>query len=710
MSELHVTDVPGWVHSSLQGEVINGDGVPANELLGSETTPVVIDSSAVEQFPVSEHSLFHVSSNHGRSYEMGPNATRKTIGKLAVWHDDIGNPYTSYSLKGNNFAMGTIMESATAPSGYIPMGLLESDALLRVVRSSRLLREAGISTEWISRVFEPQQLIYKGELVSQAEYKKRILEDTANEKGLEEMVKIAEAIEPMTFFITGRSMEVNDRLADFSYDTTDSAKDRLKHIFKVYNTLHTEDDGFKPLRHDRSGDRTRFFKTIFPTLLGTNLAKLHNIDMVHTFPTLSNVTILGGLIDLDSIRGAPLDMDDAPIGVDHRVKDLTTITDYDHDSLAINRLYQKLGSLGILNNPVISVEARYTLTDAYDRARTKPKTKAEQNIEQLNLSAVNIDLTGSQGWNAYKKLAPKESKEVLNILWDAASEFLTDLWSDESLEKIVSSVIDVRLDQISRSLEDADDRADLSVDLAKNFITHVRRWVTFEGEHVADIAKKAFDSEDATLRLTQFAPDPEIRLRILQSLTRGVAGHVQDEFKEQNGTRALNKALSDAIQKVLVEGFFENLKDSDWQSYATLLVGFEKFVDMPANSFRVVKHKAIYAYLDQDFDEVIKMATRSGLTISMIKYPFEPEGYNIPEKDFTPRNAFTDSSRIALYNITVQEEDYNTAGADIYSPLLKGSYVAWLGEPSVESEKPILALRHSNPAYAQEIIDKYTKR
>jgi len=704
MSELSTTDIPGWVHTSLQGEEIFDASIPAELQLPEDSTPVVLNNEVAHLFESSERDLYHVSKNHGRSYEMGPNASRNRLARIAIWHDEVDNPYTSFSLKGNNFSRGTVMESSTAPSGYIPMGLLESDALLRVIRSSRMLRQAGISTEWISRVFEPQSLIYKGELVSQEEYKRRLLVDTANEKGIEEMVKISSALEPMTFFITGRSMEINDRLADFNLDTPKTASDRMKHIFRVYNATHSNDEDFRPLYYSREADRTRFFRHIFPSLLGENLAKLHNIGLVHTFPTLSNVTILGGIIDLDSVRGLPLEMDDKPVGRTDMHKDLAMITDYDHDPLAIKELYTQLYRLGLTKQPGDFIWAQAELVDAYRHVRDQAPLKRDRIIDELYLSGVNHNFDGPLTWEAYKALYKGEAHKMSKMIWTLSGKRAEGIWEIDHLKTVAGQEIDAELHSISLDLENPNDTVNLTLEHFKTLEKEVRRSADIEAYSPTDIVKDIEAHIDQFPRLRALIPDEQTRARVITSMTTTLAIKAS-EVIAKNFEPEIKQLISEAVDTVTRE-FLDNLSEDSWRTYVIKLDSFKDLGERPADGFRVMNQKSVFGYGDMDFEEFVQRIQQEDLRIILSSQKIESEDhYYFTAKGFTQRLMISDAIKPRLHGLYVSDEGYNVVGATIENSIEDTTYIAWICEPQTEGEKPVVVIRHRNVADAEARLD-----
>jgi|GEM_PF-1768273 len=689
MDRLPSTDISGWLHTSLQGEAISHEGVPAHDILSDTHTPAVIRPEHTTAHTPSEIELFRVSANHGRSYELGPNAdrTQNRLGRAAMWQDEYDNNYTSYSLKGNNFTHSTLMESMTAPSGYIPMGLLESDSLLRVVRSSRMLREAGVSTEWINRVFEPQELIYKGERVSQAEYKRRLLADTANERGLEEMMNIAAAIEPMTFFITGRSMEINDRLADFRGDTPELARKRLQRVFAIYNATHAEDENFKRLQPARESDRKHFFREIFPTLVGTNIAKLHNADFVHTFPNLSNVTILGGIIDLDSVRGVPLGMDDAPVTAGDRANDIATIVDNEDRALELDVMYAKLHNQGIVPNLWDSLYAQRNLVEAYTTTRTPLPLKKERLIETIAISGANWRNAGTEALGAYKNLAKREAGQVLSIIWSNLKEMIAEGWSDENMSKSASGAIDTRLEEISNEMPD-----NTEITLSKEILAPAFDFMSLNPEkvdlgllHMFPLLVEYLDNRNDFAKLRTYIPDTPARQRVLRAIMESISPLVSEGILEEVGKDSVRQELVDIFDKE-VDAFLSTLKPENWQVLPHSYDTFKVTQGIPAERMLVLNQKAVHGFDNIDFTKLVNNTLDSNIPIvtTRISYPLE-DGYVYPPEGHIGRTAFSDGSGYTLGRLRLTDIERDTVCAFNLNPEQDISYFAWLCENEADN-------------------------
>lgn len=353
MGELRVEHVPCFLHTEIQGEIIpdTPECFPfTKEFLDGvlQSCPVVVEIIKDEDdrcetglLGIEEGNigLHRITSNHGRSYELSLGIAHDINRPLAVWADEKDNVYSSLSLKGNNFSNPHLIKSATAPSEYIPFGLQETDSFLRVMRASRMMTEANIGTEKIIRVIEPKMFRVPAfdldtdlpkenefEYVPLAECKRRLLIDHWNQtadspNATDEFAKASKAISEMSFFITLRAMSVGNRILDLS-GAKESFIPQLEHIFRVLEPTIVHDDGEGPLSTDNKEHIDWYFTNYLPTRIGVNLAKLHKLGLMHTFPTAGNINALGDLIDLDSVKGAPLGLGDKELTDEDYFSDL----------------------------------------------------------------------------------------------------------------------------------------------------------------------------------------------------------------------------------------------------------------------------------------------------------------------------------------------------------------------------------------------------
>lgn len=419
MKTLKTAFVESFDHNAIADEPIDTYGLPVEDSFFRGQVPVVI-----KHIPRGRNGqLVSPGRNHGRSYALNIEAEIST----EPWQDQYGNAYTTLVTKGNNFSRPEIMRSGTAPSGFMPYGLQEGDAILRVLRASRLMREAKIDTEWIVRVQEPKQLSFESEFVTPSEYKRRLIEkllagvalaqsgiepveDINEEDEHEEIASIAKALNGMDFFITLRAMATPDRVIDLANGRyVDLA--RLQRVLDIYNKISSyRQDDFKLLDLPTSLDLLtspeyldatvikQYFSEVLPRLIGLNLARLHDNGLVHVFPTLGNVTALGGLVDLDSVRGPKLDLDDQSPGVDEMVRDLEYIAGDEH-SAELSPLMQCIGTLLKVDPAQLIDSFRNNLMISYIDARERESSEPFRQKEILEIMA---SLADREGWEVAK--------------------------------------------------------------------------------------------------------------------------------------------------------------------------------------------------------------------------------------------------------------------------------------------------------------------
>ncbi len=83
----------------------------------------------------------------------------------------------------------------------------------------------------------------------------------------------------------------------------------------------------EPLDAFNQEDVSWYTTTYLPKLIAYNLALMHDAGLVHSFPSTGNTTQLGGLVDLDGVRGAPLGLDDEELKVEDYVRDIAYYTE-----------------------------------------------------------------------------------------------------------------------------------------------------------------------------------------------------------------------------------------------------------------------------------------------------------------------------------------------------------------------------------------------
>jgi hypothetical protein len=699
MIELSTTDVPGWVHDSIQGEAVTSAELPTSREINQSTVPVVTSKSEFirledgKEIP-SQTQLLQIGPNHGRSFEVVANRTTRNIGRLAVWRDEFDNAFTSLSLKGNDFSHDSVVQSATAPSGYAAMGLLESDSLTRVLRSSRMMREAHMATEWINRVFEPSELIYKGERVSQAEYKRRLLRDTANTEGIEVMGKMALAIEPMTFFVTSRSMEINDRLMDLIHDDKINLPKRLQYIFRVYNSLHQNDPDFQPLDLTNKKDSNgltgveRYFSVIFPTLLATNIAKLHELGLVHSFLTAGNVTALGGIIDLDSIKGTPLGLGDDEITIGLKVDDLITV----NDNSGIYGVYAYLHRQGVIGL-AHRAQANIELMDTYQALRTVRADRTEELKEQINLGSVNKLYDSAQVIDSYVKLVgDASSTEPLHAaMIERLNDAINSKWTKKSILQSVEDTLDKALrDYAGRNEIDESFLAELR----KKVAATVKQVLRDDRSYLSRVVDKIIKDDVGMDNLKLAVTDPEIRKRIMEGIVVRFSSAIHT-YIERDNKDGIHKKRIKHTTKSIVDDFVEHYEKGDLKDYTVSIPGFSETLKVLPKKPFFFETKSIYPYEDISFASLIKSAKKGHLSIAVEDTSIARGFFIAPPEGTVARTLITDASDIDIsyYHFDEKPRDFSVDKIDGSS-----EYIAWIVEPHDGGSEPQLVINHRKGA------------
>lgn len=321
--------IEGFTHPEIQGVTVPVEGHPFKDGHIAQFSVAAIEKPNNElngRLPV----LRRISDHHGRSYEF-------IVGEESsiLWADIHGNIFTAINTKGNNCEAVEVCRHEVTPSGFTYYGLQDSDSMVRVLRGSEMLRVNGIETETIIKVIEPAQFPYNGELLSPADYKKKLVEavwekDAKNdEKSIlidlnlatrDDIPKLSVALDKTVFFITIRGVQVNERLADFAHAKGPAEKaTMLRKAFRYVNLAEKQaarkDSDYTPqfFSADNPQDIERYFRDYLPKKIAKNLAGIHNLDLVHYFPHSSNISLVGSFYDLDSLKGEPLQLGDKEI-------------------------------------------------------------------------------------------------------------------------------------------------------------------------------------------------------------------------------------------------------------------------------------------------------------------------------------------------------------------------------------------------------------
>jgi hypothetical protein len=253
------------------------------------------------------------------------------------FEDEYGNPYTRIGYKGNDCTRNVIQPSPTAAHGWIPNGKLDDGSAARVMGASDLLRSHHIDTEWVRGFAKPEHVLVNGKQVTFDEYAAIVAMSTRERylrrPGLDKMV-----FDPSELIVMERAMLTPHRVNDFLADqNARNMLARIDEITRVYNRLigPRGDPKLPPeLDSQNPDDIRRYFEFVLPTLMGRNIAKLHDIDGFHKYLYPGNLSALGGIVDLDSMRAPQLGFGDHRPSVAQQRRDIDY--QFDHN----NKLYK----------------------------------------------------------------------------------------------------------------------------------------------------------------------------------------------------------------------------------------------------------------------------------------------------------------------------------------------------------------------------------
>lgn len=335
--------VPGFVIDKVGEDLVSPAQSPFKEGFIPDFSQAVTGYKRLKSSP----QLVQVSPAHKRAFEMRYNPEG-----LIIWADEHGNLYGVLQNKGANVSDPDVKVEPRAPSGFTIWGIQDSDSILRTVRGSNMMRAAGIATEAIVRLTEPTHLQFKGQPVTLEEYKKRLVQRVWEDNHRRfkkrrsrqpatraDIPKLSQELQKMTFYITTLGRQVSERFVDLKYISSQGDLKRvMKRAFTFWN------------RHPRSSrtfdannleDIYEYFKTDLPAETARNYGKLHGgLDLLHVYPHLGNISLVGSIYDDDSIYGEPLGVGDEKVTEKQKLDEikflLQGIRDIEHGEGILN--------------------------------------------------------------------------------------------------------------------------------------------------------------------------------------------------------------------------------------------------------------------------------------------------------------------------------------------------------------------------------------
>jgi hypothetical protein len=246
---------------------------------------------------------------HGRSLEL-------LAGRVLVT-DQFDNQFRSLNVKGSDLSDPHFFKSATASRDFIVHGLQESLVMERVIRSSRLLRQAGVGTEYILGLALPTSFPVKpGEsgiddsadtplanLLQHLATEFAEDEPAEGKSPLEVKQEMIERFKDCDYLVSYRALDTKYRFGDFegsgAFDT-------------VMEGLSGEINDPLAEEYLTSINPFSYMYTDFVPAFAANLAEMHNLGLSHGFLHANNISALGSIVDLDSCQGEALGLGDKP--------------------------------------------------------------------------------------------------------------------------------------------------------------------------------------------------------------------------------------------------------------------------------------------------------------------------------------------------------------------------------------------------------------
>lgn len=267
----------------------------------------------------------------------------------AFFQDEYGNLFMDVNTKGNNLSDPMVYRYPVSPSKLAFFGLQDGDSLARILKASDLLRHAGVDTELILQVHKLKKIPYKGDILSLDDYKEKLLADiyAANAKPKtkgsvpgstlltrKNIPEVAQSLVGMDFYVTVRGVQAAERLSDLLNCQT--REDFLKIVGKAIrfanyrnirnidpDTMASDKLYFLPeYTDDPEGEVTHsdqdtvirdYFMNYLSKQIGRNYGLMHSAGLRHVFAHNGNISTTGGIYDLDSVKGKPLEMGDKKV-------------------------------------------------------------------------------------------------------------------------------------------------------------------------------------------------------------------------------------------------------------------------------------------------------------------------------------------------------------------------------------------------------------
>lgn len=523
---------PGWQHHNIQDETVDTVGLPfSSEFLARGalcSTLVPTEEPVSFETPDSGIRARRPSGRHGRSFELSSQGA-----PLAIWRDQYGNGYSTLSVKGSRCDKLELEKCEISPYGYRVNGLQEDSSLKRCLRASRVLRTAGISTEWIVNVMEPNELPYESQSLPQATVRQKLIEQYLKSSP-ETVSEAATALGKMVFFITTRAMDTGVRIWDLSgkhFEQLSRRPDQaIANTFRTYNLLNPDEPKLDP---ESKKDVVTYFEEILPRTIGTNYAKLHNLGLWHKYPHFGNITLLGSIVDLDSVQGAALGLGDTNMTRPDEVSDIERILQEFRDSYAV--MAGNIFKAKLTRRPLHIEMAEATFYETYSALRENDKSlnppiilsPVIQNPElsfknEYFMEALRLHFTEQLGTEYMEKIRSTAVALSRSYIGETAYQVTTPLVFDQLDELLADGMLQY-------------ESTDVAVEHTKRLFTHA-------------------------VQTCASAIANDIRVTVINRLTSELA---QDNGQPEIITRAITSSVVDIDNVYVTQKYHESTVDTE---------------------------------------------------------------------------------------------------------------------------------------------------
>ena len=274
---------------------------------------------------------------HGRSFQ----DAKGHVFNFEQLVDEFGHNYEAVSMKGIDTSRAAAQIYSVEPNGIRVLGCMDASTYSRCSQASRIMREAGILTEFPFYYARPKLFIdpfhpeirttlrsfkrdlYDNYVTEQIEQNRRCTSsynDAGNIKykrgaKLDDAYFVGDALDEMQFGVMYRGMLSNLRLNELFYigdsETIEhhinlairALQKRKPTNFECWNDI----EGLNP---DLQVDRRFYLISTLPKLMAENLARFHEIGGYHKYLHAGNWTLCGEIVDLDSVRHAFIEEED----------------------------------------------------------------------------------------------------------------------------------------------------------------------------------------------------------------------------------------------------------------------------------------------------------------------------------------------------------------------------------------------------------------